>query len=121
MGAAEHIAEHVIGIGEVLHDAAGTGEDRGQASGLGIEALPGDDAVAGGLLGEPQRGGAGVRGSVGEPAGTDDLLGLVEASGGVVDPHRRRARGFLTPREQTCADYGGDGASPRCCLFTFQA
>jgi hypothetical protein len=60
VGAGEHVAEHVIRIGEVLHDIAGAGQDRGQAPGLGIEALAGDDTVAGGLLGEPQLGIAGV-------------------------------------------------------------
>ena len=50
VGAGEHVAEHVTGIGEVLDDIAGTGEDRGQALGLDVEALGSDDAVAGGLL-----------------------------------------------------------------------
>jgi len=35
----EHVAEHVIRIGEVLHDIAGSGRDRSQAPGRGIEAL----------------------------------------------------------------------------------
>src|SRR5262249_34070992 len=61
VGAGEHVAEHVIGIGEVLDDVAGAGEDRGQASGLGIEALAGGDAVTAGLLGGPQLGVARIR------------------------------------------------------------
>ena len=56
VGAGEHVAEHVIRIGEVLHDVAGAGEDCGQAPGRGIEPLAGDDAVAGGLLDQPQLG-----------------------------------------------------------------
>jgi hypothetical protein len=70
IGAGEHIAEGVIRIGEVLDDVAGagTGQDRIQASGVGIEALIGDDAVAGGLLGEMQLGVARIGGPVDPPS-----------------------------------------------------
>jgi hypothetical protein len=74
IGAGQHVAEHVVGVGEVLDDVAGAGEDVHQPPGLGVEALGGDDAVAGGLLGQAQLGVARVRGPVGQPAGAGDLL-----------------------------------------------
>jgi hypothetical protein len=79
VGAAEHVAEHVVGIGEALHRAAAAGEDRGQPVGQRIEALGGDDAVAGGLLGEPQLGVARVRGPVDLGSRTGHLLDVTEA------------------------------------------
>jgi hypothetical protein len=69
VGAGQHVAEHVVGIREVLDDVASAGQDRVEPPGGDIEALGGDDAVAGGLLDQVQFGVAGVRGPVGQAAG----------------------------------------------------
>jgi hypothetical protein len=78
IGAGEHVAEHVIGIGEALDRVATAREDRGEAVGEGIEALGGDDAVAGGLRKEPQLGIARVRGPI-NLGSAGDLLAVAEA------------------------------------------
>lgn len=73
--AGEQVAQEVIVVGKILDRVAGPGQRRGQPASVGIEALVGDNAVAGGLLGEVQ---LGIK-SVGGP--------LHLAGGGVVCPY----------------------------------
>ena len=50
--AGEQLAEQVVGVGVALHGPGAARGDAGQGPGVGIEGAAGDDAVAGGLLGE---------------------------------------------------------------------